>query len=430
MATLEIRPSTSPFNDGYIASVNASWATVRDGYSAGFSNTSNTTITIGTTFDGSVYQVLEAFLRFDLSDPVLTGASINSVTLEMRKSSGSQNGFIAQARIYDPGSTVTTADYRTAAQFGAATLVATLDFTSTLSNGVYSWTSEAAFVTEAQASIGGFLGLVICNNGFAAATAPTDGDSVNFNSANDATAANRPALIIDYTPAGGTEHVLAVSIAASSTLTSALERTAGYTAAIAASSTASGTFNNNLNFAASIPAISSITSEFDAIFDLTANINSLSSFSGVLNQDFSLSTTINAVSDLEAQFDFNTIVHEFAASIVASSGTTSSLSQIHSLETSILAASSVTQADLDIFKEYIVSLTMSSSVTSVLTRTAEFKAELNATGQLTPGLLALTKSFQASLTAHGDVNPQFTRPLRFNRNNTKVTPKAVVEFRA
>jgi hypothetical protein len=201
VATLEIRPGTSPFNDGTVLSSDAAWATVLAGYSAGFVNTSGTVHQAGTEFNGSVYRAGQIFLRMDLSDPVLTGATINSATLEMRKSSGAASGFVIEARIFDPDTGVTTADYRTSAQFAALTLGATLDVSGSLSNGVYSFASASGLASAVQSAIGGFIGFAVCNDLFAAGTTPTTNRSINFSSANDATAANRPALIIDYTPA-------------------------------------------------------------------------------------------------------------------------------------------------------------------------------------------------------------------------------------
>lgn len=201
MATLEIRPGTSPFNDGWVQSADAAWANVLAGYVAGFSNISNTTFTAGTNFTGSEYRGAQVFLQMGLSDPVLTGAIINSVTLEMTKSSGSASGFINEARIYNRTGGIGTSWYRTQAEYAALPIAATLDVTSSISNGVVTFTSDSGFAAAVEAAIGGTIGFVICNDLFAAGTTPTTNRSINFSSANDATAANRPALIIDYTPA-------------------------------------------------------------------------------------------------------------------------------------------------------------------------------------------------------------------------------------
>lgn len=202
MATLEIRPGTSPFNDGAVLSSDTVWANVLAGYVAGFSNTGATQHTVGTQLSGADYNVGQMFLQFELTDPVLTGATINSVTFEARKNSGGAAGII-EARIYNRGGGIGTSWYRTQSEYAALPIAATLDVTSSISNGIVTFTSDSGLAAAVEAAIGGTIGFAICNDRFASGTAPTGSESINLNSANDGTAANRPALIIDYTPASG-----------------------------------------------------------------------------------------------------------------------------------------------------------------------------------------------------------------------------------
>ena len=144
-------------NDGRIESFNATASTAKAGSSLGTSGTG----LIAYTLDGG-YTIEQTFIDFDTT--AITG-QIVSATLSLY---GDRCGSVAdtvQARLYDYGASITTADYRTPTQFSACTLLAHLAFTS-WSNAAYNAFGDDALA--ANINKGGHTRIVLCTALFAA----------------------------------------------------------------------------------------------------------------------------------------------------------------------------------------------------------------------------------------------------------------------
>jgi hypothetical protein len=197
-----------PSLDGDIGSQDPTYATARSG--AGLS--ANTTDpgdvafrpTVGQTFDTS-YRCYEAFYRFDTSsipdDDVVDSATLSIYGLLDQ----STTDFIIQARAFDFGDTLTTADWRSGNPAGAGsldeyTLVATFDTAAGWSTSGYNnFTSEAAFA--AAISKTGFTSIILGSSRHLAGTTPTGSERVLGYYAEKG-GDFRPKLIVEHFAAG------------------------------------------------------------------------------------------------------------------------------------------------------------------------------------------------------------------------------------
>ena len=205
MATATIYPSDSDT----VRSSNGTFTTMLSGSSLVI-HTSNTNLRAGQVYSASVYYGYEAFLKFDLSS-IPSGSTINSVAFQTKvaeRIAGVGNENIYVASVADFG-TIDTADWRNRAALVALTPMATL---ATVAGGGAPVVNDTTTFTESgsalrtwvAAAAGGNAFCMMWNDYLESGSAASASQYIGFYYEGDATPANRPQLIIDYTaPASG-----------------------------------------------------------------------------------------------------------------------------------------------------------------------------------------------------------------------------------
>lgn len=184
--------------DGYIQSVSTVYATAASSYVAGFVNSGNTLWQAGQRLNGANYELYQAHIRWSLAS-IPTTARIISASIRVTNSgSPPANRKDTYFRDRDPGGVITSADYVDQTTLAAMDLFATMPTANNGSNTTYTLTGTAAFIAKIQANLGGNVGCIVVSDTQVSSTAPTTADQWTFKSAEDATAGNRPALIVDY----------------------------------------------------------------------------------------------------------------------------------------------------------------------------------------------------------------------------------------
>lgn len=172
--------------DGYIS---AAPSTADGGASAG------NVVQTGDIFVGQqVGAAYEGFLAFNTSSVVGT---ITAVTLSLwGVNDSSTTDFTVEARIYNWGTTLTEADWRSPASLAALTLVASRSTASGWSTSGYNaFTSDPAFLTNINQA--GTTRLIICSSRHRAGNTPSGNEFVGFRSVEQAGTTNDPKLVID-----------------------------------------------------------------------------------------------------------------------------------------------------------------------------------------------------------------------------------------
>jgi len=124
--------------DGYILSANASWATVQAGSVSLSAVTTGNTLYVGKLNLSGSNQFNVSALGFDTSS-LPDDAVITATSLSVCPSANATYSWVLEARTYNWGATLTTADYRTPTQWSALTLLAQYD----LSGGLTADTHQA-----------------------------------------------------------------------------------------------------------------------------------------------------------------------------------------------------------------------------------------------------------------------------------------------
>jgi len=156
---------------GNLESISATYATARDG--GGTLNEGAGGQPGQTLVAGPLYYCWETFVAFDTSG-IPDGATISAATLEVYGwYDNSTTNFTLQARTYDYGATLTTADFRTAAQLSAATLLASIAVTSVTFSAYDTWTESGTALRDAISKTGETR-MVICSDRHVAGTTPTN----------------------------------------------------------------------------------------------------------------------------------------------------------------------------------------------------------------------------------------------------------------
>ena len=148
--------------DGNVSSNNGTYSVARSGGGTLTLNPSGTSlITVGQWESGGTKSCNEGFIEFDLSTFWATnpGAVISAAALTLNANvvGGGASGKSYQARLYDWGATVTTADFLAGASLSGQTLLA--HYTSNGTTGNKTWTDDA-MASSAQAS-SGFLRMIL-----------------------------------------------------------------------------------------------------------------------------------------------------------------------------------------------------------------------------------------------------------------------------
>lgn len=180
-------------SDNIVYTSSTTYANVTGGVSAKTLDTvTSATEYCGQYFASPNYGNYEYFGAFDTSG---VAGTITSVTLSLwGLGSALLQNFTLEARAYDWGAAVDTGDYRTSAQLGSCTLLATRS-TSGYTNGAYNvFTSTADFLTAINQS--GITRIVVASDRFRTATTPTGSEYVWFASADTSGTANDPKLVI------------------------------------------------------------------------------------------------------------------------------------------------------------------------------------------------------------------------------------------
>jgi len=150
---------------------------------------------------GFTFEVYEAFLAFDTSS-VGSGSTVSAAVLNLTSQSDqSTTDFTIEARLYDWGTGLTTADWQSAP---SGTLLAHRDTAS-------GWTAATAYdLTDdafaANVSKTGTTRLLLCSSRTTAGTSPTTdvGESVIAYSADQTGTTSDPKLTVTYAAGGGT----------------------------------------------------------------------------------------------------------------------------------------------------------------------------------------------------------------------------------
>lgn len=184
--------------DGYIESFNAVYATARTGggtLTAVSATDSN--ILVGQANLAGFY-CEEGFIGFDTS-AINDSDVISSVVLDLwLVTDSSTTDFTCEARVFDWGATLTTADWISGASLSANTLVASISSSGIGATGAYkTFTSQAAFLTAPNLKTG-ITNLVLDSDRHVAANSPTNNENLGFDDANTAGTTQDPKLTITH----------------------------------------------------------------------------------------------------------------------------------------------------------------------------------------------------------------------------------------
>lgn len=181
--------------DGAIFAGDADWANAVGGSTASsfFAVTTNALDSVGARISGGDYAVIPYLCRFDTSS-LPDNAEIVSVTLSLYGDSAGVAGDTLQARIYDWGSSITTADWQDPTAFSALPLVATIDTGDWVDAAYNDFVDTGDFAANINTSGHTYLYIVSAN--FANNVAPTDDTSPLHSNYEATDPAKRPILTI------------------------------------------------------------------------------------------------------------------------------------------------------------------------------------------------------------------------------------------
>ena len=190
-------------SDGYIRCANATYATARSGGGTFVVDSSSTGgLPVGQLLQTGMYYVWETFLSFDTAS-IPDDAIIDSVSLELYGSAHSvtSSGFTIEARMYDWGASLTSADFIPGASLSALPLVASKVLTTDADwnlAGYNALTSESAFVDNINRT--GLTSIVLDSSRLVAGSAPTGIEQVQAFSADHGgiLTDGDPRLVVEY----------------------------------------------------------------------------------------------------------------------------------------------------------------------------------------------------------------------------------------
>lgn len=185
--------------DGIVNSSDAAYATARGGTGTLGASTAAADALFGQALDGDYY-VEELFIGFDTSAIADTDTISAAVLSLFGGGSAPGTNFTAEARVYDWGGTVTTADFRTGTQYNALTIAATFA-TAGWSTSAYNDFTESGTNLQAAVNKTGTTYLVCSSDKLASNTAPTGFDDVQCSTADTAGTTNDPKLVVTHVAA-------------------------------------------------------------------------------------------------------------------------------------------------------------------------------------------------------------------------------------
>ena len=200
--------------DGYIQSVNATYATARSGGTLTSDNT-NTVLAVGQD-KATNYYCLQSYIYFDTGTPIPDTDTIETATLSLYGYyDGSTTDFVLEARLYTwSGSGLTTADWVAGASLSGKTLLATYATSGGWPTNAYTaLVSEAAFVNNINKT--GNTEILLDSDRQAAGTTPTGAEYVYPYSADQTGTTSDPKLVVVHAPpaAGFTSLINTSSVA-------------------------------------------------------------------------------------------------------------------------------------------------------------------------------------------------------------------------
>lgn len=202
--TLSVR---TPSTDGIVESgPNSTYSSVRAGIGLS-ADTASANDSFQSVLSAPFYAERQAFFSFDTST-LGASATVSAAVFTLYATGTAEadaNNLTAEARVYDwSGGGLTTADWRNATNYSAATLFATFDV------GTWDQTADTAnnFTSDAGApalvSLTGTTYLMTGMSNMAAGTAPTGSNGINIRMANTAGTASDALLTVTYTlPSAG-----------------------------------------------------------------------------------------------------------------------------------------------------------------------------------------------------------------------------------
>ena len=289
MSTLVVYSDTTDWGvDSIDDSEGGNYPAARDGYGLATSGYANSlAFYVGQSIPYE-YLVQETFISFDTSS--IGSDSVSAAVLNMTSSADySTTDFTIQARLYDWGTGVTTADWRSYSQLAALTLLATKDTASGFTAGTAYDFADSAMAANVNKT--GSTRMVLCSNRHVAGTAPTDSQRVAIRSADETGTTSDPKLTVTYA-AGSTEVYdgpgptldawIIATRTGSFTAAAILKRTqvGSFTADAAIKSTVAGSFTTNAvllrgqtgSFAANAITLKAASSSFTAAATIKATV--------------------------------------------------------------------------------------------------------------------------------------------------------------
>lgn len=146
----------------------------------------------GDSYDPERYDVYESFLAFDTSS--ITGTIISAtLSLGLQFNQISSMNFVVQARLYDWGSTLESADWLAPAGLISKTILATLDTSTMGATGSYKAMTESGTALQTNINLTGFTRMILCSSRHASGIPPQDSEYVQFDSH---ASTNKPKLVV------------------------------------------------------------------------------------------------------------------------------------------------------------------------------------------------------------------------------------------
>lgn len=182
----------SDTTDGHILSTNGTYSTARSGGTL----TADTSGTIAIVGQSNNYSCWEAFLQFDTTF-INFASTISSATLSMYGyTSWLTNHFTVEARSYDWGTALTTADWVAGASLSALTSLATFATTG-FSTSAYNDFTDVALPANINKS--GSTRIICYSSRHSGNNTPTSGEYVQFYMSDQADTTNDPKLTVTWT---------------------------------------------------------------------------------------------------------------------------------------------------------------------------------------------------------------------------------------
>ena len=226
MATTTIRPASSQ-RDGYTRSDDTVYATARSDTTPDVVNSTASTFITGQRYNSGTFLLWLAYMGFDLSS--LNGKKITAVTVEYTTNSSSvSNASDIKILDYNTDGIIGSDDWYPGDTVAGWTVFGTIPSTNNGTTTTYQISLNASAVAQAQADADAsdYFGVTLASADFINGTSPGTSDHrYTIRSSENATAAYRPALIVDYEDEWGDADIFGTvpTVSASGTVSSSSE---------------------------------------------------------------------------------------------------------------------------------------------------------------------------------------------------------------